>query len=178
MRETLIQTDRLRLRHLDDDDASFILALLNEPAYLRWIGDKGVRNLDDAVAYIRGYALDTWERHGFGPMAVELRESGEPVGVCGLLRRDALDAPDLGYAFLEAHHGRGYGGEAARAALDHATGQLGIRRLVAITAPDHEASMALLRRLGFRRAGTARLADDGPDLNLFERTADPGGIGG
>src|ERR1700752_686959 len=98
----ILETDRLILRKLSVEDAEFILELLNEPSYLRFIGDKGVRTLDDARDYILEGPVDSYERHGFGLYLAELKESGVPIGICGLLRRESLENVDIGYAFLPA----------------------------------------------------------------------------
>jgi len=146
----VIDTPRLHLRHVADGDAPFILELLNEPAFLRNIGDRGVRTLDDARRYITERMLASYQRHGFGMYAVEPRGGGAPLGLCGLVKRDSLTDVDLGYALLQRHWGHGYALEAAQAVLGHAEHDLGLARIVAITAPDNEPSMALLRKIGLR----------------------------
>ncbi|MEW6706641.1 MAG: GNAT family N-acetyltransferase [Pseudomonadota bacterium] len=146
----MIQTDRLQLRRISADDAAFILELLNEPAYIRNIGDRGLRTLEDARRYIADKLVASYEHHGFGLYAVELRHGGGPLGISGLVKRDSLPDVDIGYAFLQRHWGRGYALEAARAVWRHAQEDLGLKRLVAITAPDNEPSMALLRKIGMR----------------------------
>ena len=163
----ILRTARLELRHLTPDDAAFVLALLNEPSFISNIGDRGVRTLDDARAYIASGPVASYERHGFGLYCVGLRENGEPIGICGLLRRDVLPDPDLGFAFLPAYWKRGYARESATAVRDYARQALGIGRLLAITNPENDASIRVLTALGFRRAGTTRLSDAAPELTLF-----------
>src|SRR5579863_8231406 len=99
----VIPTERLVLRHLDLNDDAFILELLNEPAFLRFIGDKGVRTLDDARDYISKGPIDSYRRFGFGLYLVSVRSGGTPVGICGLVKRDTLDDVDVGFAFLPQH---------------------------------------------------------------------------
>ena len=162
-----IESQRLVLRPLVADDASFIHALVTDPDWLRYIGDRGVRTIDDARAYIENGPRAMYARCGHGLLAVELRDGSEPLGICGILKRDGLDDPDLGFAFLPAHRGRGYALEAAAATLDwaRATGRFG--RIVAITSRDNEASVRLLRKLGFAEEGFVRLAADAETLRLL-----------
>lgn len=155
----MLETDRLILRRFTPDDAAFVYALYNEPSFLRFIGDRGVHDLTAARAYIESGPLASYERHGFGLYVVERKGGGERMGVCGLLRRDMLDAPDLGFAFLPAYWSQGYAGESARAVLTFARSTLGLERILAITSPDNIASITLLGNLGF----------------VFERTASPTG---
>ncbi len=163
----IVETERLILRRFAEDDAEFALALLSEPPFLRYIGDKGVRTVDDARAYIRDQPLASYARHGFGLYVVELKETAAPIGMCGLLKRDALADPDLGFAFLSRFWSRGYALEAARATLEHARTGLGMSRVVAITTPDNEASIRLLTRLGFAFETLVRISEGAPELNLF-----------
>lgn len=163
----ILQTPRLSIRELRLDDAPFIVELLNEPDFLRYIGDRGVRDLEGARAYLQGGPLASYAEHGHGLWLVQLRDNGAPIGICGLLRRQTLDAPDIGFAYLADYRGQGYGYEAARAVLDHGRDALGMERVVAITQPDNTASIGLLSKLGLRREGTVRLDAAGPDLELF-----------
>lgn len=165
--DTIVETERLRIRRFREDDAAFALVLLNEPAFLHYIGDKGVRTLEDARRYLRTGPLASYEAHGFGPWLVEQRADGLPIGLCGLLRRNGLDAPDLGFAFLESHWAQGYAHEASSAVMRHARDTLWLTRIVAITTPDNDASSRLLGRLGFSFDSMTRLADDEPELCLF-----------
>lgn len=147
----LLQTPRLLLRELTDADAPFVLALLNDPGFLQHIGDKGVRTLDDARGYLQSGPFASYAAHGFGLWRVALRGDDEAIGMCGLLRRDWLDAPDLGYAFLPAARGRGLAQEAADAVLRLARERLGLHRVLAIVSRDNAASIRLLERAGFAR---------------------------
>ena len=149
------------------DDAGFILQLLNEPGFMRFIGDKGVRTTADACDYIAKGPMDSYRRHGFGLYLVSLRRCGTPVGICGLVKREGLADVDLGFAFLAAHWSKGYAAESAAAVHDYGRRVLGIKRVVAITAPDNAGSIAVLEKIGLRFAGRIRLSDDGPELNLF-----------
>jgi ribosomal-protein-alanine N-acetyltransferase len=162
----VIQTERLVLRQLELSDADFILELLNEAAFQRFIGDKGVRTLSDACEYLRKGPIDSYERHGFGLYAVCLRD-GTPIGICGLVRRDGLTDADVGFAFLSRHCSKGYAVESAAAVLAHASGVLRLRRVVAITAPENAGSIAVLEKIGLKFERTIRLAEHSPELKLF-----------
>jgi [ribosomal protein S5]-alanine N-acetyltransferase len=140
-------TERLALRHFTLDDGAMILELLNDPAWIRFIGDRNARTLDDARGYVEKIR-SSYERNGFGLYLVEARATREPLGMCGIVKRDTLPEPDLGFAFLERHRGNGYALEAARATLVHARA-IGIERLLAIAKEDNERSARLLAKLGF-----------------------------
>jgi len=151
------ETDRLRLRRLVLDDAPFILRLVNEPSWLRFIGDRGVHNLDEARQYITGGPQRLYAAYGFGLFLVESRAEGQPLGLCGLIKRDTLPDVDIGFAFLPEHWGLGYAREAAAATLRYARERHGLARVVAITSLDNTASGRVLETVGMRFEGTRRL---------------------
>ena len=160
----VFETPRLFLRQLTVDDAEFILTLLNEPSFLRYIGDKKVRNVEDARQYILNGPAASYERNGFGLYAVELKESHTPIGICGLLKREELPDPDIGFALLPDYWNKGFAFEAASAVLEDARQKLD--RILAITTPHNDASIALLDRLGFDFDRFIRMPD-GEELKLF-----------
>lgn len=162
------ETGRLRVRRIELSDALFIEGLLNQPSFLRFIGDRGVRSREDAERYIGDGPQASYERHGFGLWLVVRRDLEEPIGMCGLLRRETLPEPDLGFAYVPSAWGLGFGREAARGALDHARDVVGLRRLLAITSPDNERSGHLLESVGFRRGGLVRLAPGAEELRLYD----------
>ncbi|SDX96233.1 GNAT family N-acetyltransferase [Lysobacter enzymogenes] len=166
-----IQTQRLTLSELTAGDAGFILELVNEPGFLGGIGDRGVRDLDSALRYIQDGPAASYARHGYGLWRVELRDSGEPVGMCGLLCRDTLPDPDLGYAFLQRHWQRGYAVEAGAAVLRYARESLALPRVLAIVNPDNAASIKVLERLGMHAQGMIRHGNEPRDLRLFATVA-------
>jgi RimJ/RimL family protein N-acetyltransferase len=157
----------LVLRRLDLGDGGFILELLNDPSFLRFIGDKGVRTLEDARRYIADGPMASYERFGFGLYLTELRDDGAPIGICGLLKRDSLDDVDVGFAFLPRFWSKGYAFEAASAVMAYGRNVLGLRRIVAITSPDNEASIRLLEKLGMRFESMVRLSEDSSEVRLF-----------
>lgn len=163
----VLETDRLVLRRMSVDDAEFELRLLNEPSFLRFIGDRGVRTLEDARAYILKGPVDMYERLGFGLYITELKEEGVPIGICGLVKRDFLEDVDIGFAFLPEFWGQGYASEAAAAVMEYAKGALGLKRLVAITNPENHSSIRLLEKLGFQFDRMIRATADGPEIRLL-----------
>ena len=163
----VIETDRLNLRRLTPDDAEFILDLLNDPSFLRFIGDKGVRTLDDAREYILKGPVDMYNRLGFGLYLTELKESGAPIGICGLIKRDGLEDVDIGFAFLPSFRAKGYAYESAAAVMSYGKTVLGLNRIVAITSPDNYASGRLLEKLGMRFERMIRLSKDASEVRLF-----------
>lgn len=166
-----IETARLALTRLSDDDGEFIIRVLNEPSFLRYIGDRGVRTLDDARRYIQAGPAAGYLRYGYGLMRVGLKPGGTPIGMCGVLRRDTLPEPDLGFSLLPEYWSQGYAFEAADAVMRHARDVLHLGQILAITTTDNEPSMRLLGKLGFRFERLVRLGEDPTELRLY--VADP-----
>jgi len=164
---TVLDTERLLLRPITVDDAEFILILLNEPSFLRYIGDKQVRNIEDARQYILNGPIASYERHGLGLLLVELRDSHTRIGMCGLLKRDELPEPDIGFALMPDFWNKGFAFEAAAAVLQDARDRLKLQRILAITSLDNDASIKLLERLGFKFERVTRLAPDREEIKLF-----------
>lgn len=163
----VLETERLILRRLTVDDAPFILALLNEPSFLRYIGDKKARTVEDAVQYILNGPVASYERHGFGLNRVELKEAGTPIGMCGLLKRDELPDPDIGFAFMPDFWGRGLAFEAAAGVMKDARERLKLERILAITTQDNESSIKLLQRIGLKFQRTIKMSTDPEAAELF-----------
>ena len=167
--DTVIQTQRLTLREVDAGDAAFFLRLVNEPSFLQHIGDKGVRNLADASHYIQSGPMASYAQHGFGLYLVALKGDGTCIGSCGLLKRDDLADPDIGFAFLPEYWSQGYAFEAAQAVIDRSEKILSLQRVVAVTAPDNSSSIGLLSRLGFLFEKKLDSFGDSGECNLYSR---------
>jgi RimJ/RimL family protein N-acetyltransferase len=167
--ETVLATPRLKLRAAALTDAAFFLALLNDPAWLEDIGDRGVRSAADAERYIRDNIQPPYRSLGYGMYVVELNATEQPIGVCGLVKRDFLPGPDLGFALLPEFAGCGYASEAGRAVLDHAQRTLGIGQLYAIVKRGNQRSVRLLGGLGFRHEGPYANPQGG-ELELYITT--------
>lgn len=163
----LIETARLTLRRLELHDASFILGLLNEPSFIRFIGDKGVRNLKDACDYLEKGPMLSYRRFGFGLYLASLREGCAPIGMCGLVKRDALQDVDVGFALMPQFAGFGYATESAAAVLAYGRREFGLQRIVGITDPDNHASIAVLRKIGLRFERNVALDGSGKEVKLF-----------
>lgn len=167
----MIETERLTIRRIDLADTAFMVETLNDPGFIANIGDRGVRTIEDAEAYIRERIFGSYDANGFGMYRVALKDGDQGIGTVGFVKRDALDRPDLGFAFLQAHTGQGYGYEAALALLTWGRETLGFGPLLAITAPHNHASAALLVKLGFRETGTIVLPTHGGESRLFDQAA-------
>ena len=163
----ILETQRLVLRHMSTDDAEFVLQLLNEPAWLRFIGDRGIRSLQDAAAYIVNGPVEMYARLGFGLYVVELKDGGLPIGICGLIKRDFLADVDIGYGFLSQYWAQGYAYESASGVLAYAIQVLGLQRIVAITTSDNHRSARLLEKLGLRFEQMVRNPATNQDSRLF-----------
>lgn len=164
--EMILETERLRLRKLLVDDAEFIFRLLNEPSFIQNIGDKGVRTIDDARLYILNGPMASYQKFGFGLWLVETKDSAEPVGICGLLKRDQLEDIDIGYALLPRFFGKGYAVESVSGVMDYAK-TLGFSRVVAIVNADNQSSIRVLEKVGFEFEKMIGLSENAPELKLF-----------
>jgi ribosomal-protein-alanine N-acetyltransferase len=162
--KSVLHTERLTLRCLGRADAPFILALLNDPAWVRYIGDRGVRTVEAARGYLEDRIVSMYRTLGFGLWMVELKADGRPAGICGLVKRDALPEVDLGFAFMPEYRGLGYAYESALAVRNHAITTLGFARLLAITSPANADSVRLLERLGFAHEREMPWAGDEKDV--------------
>jgi len=163
----VLETERLILRWLQTSDAAFILELVNEPSWLKYIGDKGVKTLKDAESYIRKGPIEMYERLGFGLYLVEIKESSEPIGICGLIKREMLEDVDLGFAFLPKFWGKRYAFESASATMSYGKNALGLPRIAAITSQGNRPSEKLLEKLGFRFERNVRLSNSDDELKLY-----------
>jgi RimJ/RimL family protein N-acetyltransferase len=177
----ILETERLIVREIVESDAGFILDLLNQPSFIKYIGDRNVRNLDDAREFIENRYRASYRNHGYGLYAVELKpEANVPaiqnpkseiqnqiIGMCGFVRRETLPDADIGFAFLPQFERRGYAFESASAVMEYGRERLGLKRVLAITSLDNESSGRLLAKLGFKFDGVITLAGDPEEIKLF-----------
>jgi RimJ/RimL family protein N-acetyltransferase len=165
------ESERLTLRHLDaQSDAAFILRLLNEPSFIANIADRGVRTLEDAGRYIETGPRAMYAQYGYGLLRTELKATGEPIGMCGLIKRDWLADPDVGFAFLPEFWGKGYAYESAAAIIEWGRQHKSITRVIAITSPTNRGSQRVLQKLGLQFAKIVH-SPQGQESHLFT----PGG---
>lgn len=167
----VLQTARLTLRWMSLDDAEFIVELLNDASFLRFVGDKGVRTTEEAGRYILTGPIDSYERHGFGLWLVELSGTTTPIGICGLLKRETLSDVDIGFAFLPQYRSKGYAYESAAAVMDYGRRVLGLRRIVAIANDDNADSIRVLEKIGMSFDRMIKLPDDGHEVRLLASEA-------
>ena len=165
-----LETERLILRRVTQDDADLMLAVWNDPAFVRNVGDRGVRTMEQALEAMEAGALKLYADYGYGPYAMVLRENGERVGICGLFKRDNLEHPDIGFAVLPDHCGKGLAGEAAFAVLAHARDDLRLSELTAIVSPGNKPSIGLIDKLGLKFCEMIRMPGDDEDICLYSTT--------
>jgi ribosomal-protein-alanine N-acetyltransferase len=163
-------TPRLILRRLENDDAPFVLRLLNEPSFIENIGDKGVRSLDDARRYMREGPMAMYEQYGFGLWHTARKSDGVAVGMCGLLKRDHLPGVDIGYAYLPEFWGQGIAFEAAEAVMHHAAGKFGLRRLIGVVSEGNAGSIRVLEKLGMEFERMFLMRPGEPEVRLYGRS--------
>ena len=168
---TVVETERLVLRELAESDDAFVLELVNEPDWIRFIGDKKVRTLEDARKYLREGPIASYRKNGFGLWAVETKGDRKTAGICGLIRRPELEDVDLGFAFLARARGQGYARESAAAVVDLARSKFGLERLLAITVPENARSIRVLEQVGFTFEKRWRKSPDAEELALFARSS-------
>ena len=162
-----IETDRLTLRQFTLSDAEFIVELLNDPSFIQNIGDRGVRTLSDAEKYLETGPISSYERNGFGLLAVTLNNTGQLIGMCGLIKRPTLKDVDIGYAFLPKFWSQGYALESVQAVINQAKEIMGLKRVVAIVDPANARSIRVLEKIGMTFEKTVKLSEDDIDLKLF-----------
>ncbi len=163
----VIETDRLILRWLSTDDAEFILELLNDPSWVQFIGNRGVKTIENARDYILKGPVEMYAQLGFGLYLTELKDGGAPIGICGLIKRDSLEDVDIGFAFLPRFWGKGYAYEAASATMGYGRQVLELNRIVGITSPDNHRSAKLLEKLGLQFERMVSFANDAQEVKLF-----------
>lgn len=161
----MLETERLELRRFTEDDASFVLRLVNEPSLVRYIGDRGVRNLEDARRYIENGPVAGYARFGYGLLCVVRKTDRALLGMCGVLKRDTLPDADLGFSFFPEYWSQGYAFESASAVMKHAREALALGRILAITTVDNDPSIRLLGKLGFRFEGLVTMGTE--TLRMF-----------
>lgn len=164
----ILETERLRLRTFTIADAEFVLELLNTPSWLQYIGDRGIKTLEQAQSYLANGPIMSYATQGFALYLVELKDSGTAIGMCGLLKRDYLEYMDIGYALLPHHEGKGYALEIVDATVNHAFARLHLTHLAAITNTGNVRSIKVLDKLGFQLKELITIEDK--DLNLFIKT--------
>jgi RimJ/RimL family protein N-acetyltransferase/uncharacterized protein YndB with AHSA1/START domain len=174
-RRVVIETDRLLLRYFEAGDAGVVLRILNEPSFIENVGDKGVRTTEDAAAYLASGPIASYEAHGYGLYLVVLKNTNEPIGMCGLLNRPQFADVDVGYSFLPEFWRRGFAAESVSAVIEHARRALGIGRIIALVAPHNVSSARLLEKLGFTFRERALLQPAGSEVLVYASAApEPG----
>lgn len=163
----MLETERLILRRMTLNDADLMLAIWNDSAFIRFVGDRGIRTLDEAKIAMSEGPLRLYERFGYGPFCLVQKSDGERIGICGLFRRDVLNNPDIGFALLPPYYRKGLASEAAQAVVAHSRDDLGIETLVAIVSPENGASIALLEKLGLSFERGITMPGENEEISLY-----------
>ncbi|MFN2390491.1 MAG: GNAT family N-acetyltransferase [Pyrinomonadaceae bacterium] len=163
----ILETERTTLREVTEDDAEFILDLLNQPSFIKFIGDRNVRTAAGAAEYIESRFTSGYRQFGFGMWAVELKAGQTPIGICGFVKRDSLPDADIGFAFLPQFEKKGYAVESAEAVMKYGRDFLGLKRILAIASQDNESSSKLLEKINFRFERLIKLPHDDEEVKLF-----------
>lgn len=168
----IFETKRLTLREVSADDAEFMLDLLNQPSFIKYIGDRNVRTIDESKEFIETRYRQSYRDNGFGLYAVELKDSGTVIGICGFVRRDTLPEPDIGFAFLPQFCGQGFACESAVGSMKYGEESLGFTKVLAITTPDNESSGKLLRKIGFTFTENIEMPNEVLKLFTWEKATE------
>jgi RimJ/RimL family protein N-acetyltransferase len=163
----ILETKRLKLREFQTDDAQFIIELLNSEGWLQFIGDRNIKTMEQAINYLENGPIKSYRVNGYGLWLIEIKEDSRPIGMCGIINRDSLDTPDIGYALLPEFFRFGYGFEIADATLTYAKDQLKISNISAITTPINTRSIRLLEKIGLKFNRTILFGDENEELLLY-----------
>jgi len=167
MTEWQLETERLYLRRVTLDDTGLMLAVWNDPAFVRNVGDRGIRTAEQACETMKSGALKLYEDYGYGPYSMVLKSDGSKIGICGLFKRDNLEDPDIGFAVLPDFCSKGYAGEAAFAIVAHARDDLGLREITAIVSPSNAPSIGLIEKLGLSFDRMITMPGDEEEISLY-----------
>jgi RimJ/RimL family protein N-acetyltransferase len=165
--DPILATERLTIRWITENDAPLILALMNDPDFIRYVADRGLRTVDDARRYIEEKILPGFKENGFGMCVVELKSSARPIGTCGIFKRQSGDDPEIGFAFLREFWGQGFACEAAAAIMDYGRNVLKLAKIVALTNPNNASSIKLVEKLGLRFERVIFDAPSQTHMNLY-----------
>ena len=167
MNHRILETERLYLRRITLDDADLMLAVWNDPAFVRNVGDRGIRTLEEARDAVISGPLQLFSSYGYGPFVMVQKSDGARAGVCGLFRRDFLEHPDIGFALLPDYRGGGLVGEASIAVVKHARDDLGLEKITAIVSPDNAPSIGVIEKLGLSFSRMITMPDDEKEICLY-----------
>jgi RimJ/RimL family protein N-acetyltransferase len=163
----ILETERLNLRETSADDAEFMLDLLNQPSFIKYIGDRNVRTIAESKEFIETRYVKSYRDNGFGLYVVELKSDNTPIGICGFVKRDTLPEPDIGFAFLPQFCGQGFAVESAAGSMKYGEETLGFTKVLAITTQNNESSGKLLSKVGFKFVELVKMPHDDDELKLF-----------
>ena len=165
--KTILETARLVLREFTLDDTNFIIELVNTPGWIKFIGDRNIRTEEQAKLYLQNGPLKSYDQNGFGLSMVELKNEKIPIGMCGIIRRDNLANPDIGFAFLPEYTGKGFAFEIANATMKYAKDILKLPVIFAITVSHNSSSIKLLKKIGLKFIQPIHFPDNPEELMLY-----------
>ena len=163
----ILETHRLQLAEADLNDAEFIFKLLNSPNWIQYIGDRGIKTLDDAKKYIQNSLIKSYTENDFGLYVMKRKDMHETIGLCGLIKRDELEHPDIGFAILPEFENKGYTCEAAAAILKHADEKLKLKTILAITSKENVKSIKVLEKIGLHYTSLTTLPNEDIEILLY-----------
>lgn len=173
MSDWRLETERLILRRVTIDDADLMLAIWTDPDFVRHVGDRGIRTIEQAREAVRSGPLQLYADYGYGPYVLVQKSEGARAGICGLFRREHLEYPDIGFALLPEYCGRGLASEAAAAVLAHARDDLALDVITAIVSPENASSISLIRKLGLDFSGMITMPGDAEEICLYRANLGP-----
>jgi len=160
------------MRRITLDDADVMLAIWNDPAFVQYVGDRGVRTIEQAQQVLGESVLTLYETYGYGPYCMIRKADVQRIGICGLFRREHLEHPDIGFAVLPEFCGAGFALEAASAVVEHARVDLDIRTLTAIVSPKNTTSIGLIEKLGLSLVGGITMPGEREEVRLYSKDLD------
>jgi RimJ/RimL family protein N-acetyltransferase len=163
----ILETQRLKLREFSLDDVNFIVELVNTPGWIKFIGDRGIRTEEQAAIYLETGPMKSYHEHGYGLWLVERKDSKEKIGMCGIIKRESFESPDIGFAFLPAYMRKGYAREIAQATLNYALNDLELPKLLGISKSDNERSIKVSEVIGLKFVQTFHFPDNKEQLFLY-----------
>jgi len=159
MIRTELETERLRLRLFTHDDLQVMFRLNTDPDVIKY-ADTPAKNMEEVRQRLEQGPLFDYKKYGYGRFAVELKESGDVIGFCGIKYLPEIDLPEVGFRYLKEYWGKGIGTEAAKVCVEFAREDLKIEKLVALIIPGNVASIRVAKKLGMTKGPLIHIYDE------------------
>ncbi|MCF8262981.1 MAG: GNAT family N-acetyltransferase [Melioribacteraceae bacterium] len=147
----LFETGRLGFRNLITEDAEEFYKLNSDYKVIQYTGDEEFANIKDAEDFLDSY--NHYAKFGFGRWAVELKDSGEFLGWCGLKFNEEINKVDIGFRFFRKYWGRGFATEAASASLEYGFNNYKLNEIIGRAQKANLASIKVLEKIGMKFTG-------------------------